>query len=79
VVVTDVRMPGLDGISATRRIRELAPATQVIVHTLFESPLMADRALAAGAFALIPKGCKPTRIRDAVLAAAEHADPVPAV
>jgi DNA-binding NarL/FixJ family response regulator len=78
VVVTDVRMPGLDGISATRRIRELAPATQVIVHTLFDAPLIADRARAAGAFALVPKGGKPRRICDAVLAAAAHADPDPA-
>jgi DNA-binding NarL/FixJ family response regulator len=72
VVVTDVRMPVLDGISATRRIREVAPGTQVIVHTLFDAPLMADRARAAGAFALIPKGGKPRRICDAVLAAAAH-------
>ena len=79
VVVTDVRMPVLDGISATRRIRELAPATQVVVHTLFDAPLMADRARAAGAFALIPKGGKPRRICDAVLAAAEHSIPVPGI
>jgi DNA-binding NarL/FixJ family response regulator len=79
VVVTDVRMPNLDGISATRRIRELAPATQVVVHTLFDAPLVADRARAAGAFALIPKGGKPRRICDAVVAAAEHAIPAPGV
>ena len=77
VVVTDVRMPVMDGISATRRIRELVPAAQVIVHTLFDAPLMADRARAAGAFALVPKGGKPRRIADAVLAAATHADAAP--
>jgi DNA-binding NarL/FixJ family response regulator len=77
VVVTDVRMPVLDGISATRRIREIAPSTQVVVHTLFDAPLMADRARAAGAFALVPKGGKPRRICDAVFAAAAHAGDQP--
>ena len=72
VVVTDVRMPVMDGISATRRIREVAPTPQVVVHTLFDAPVVADRARAAGAFPLVAKGGRPMQVCEAVMAAFRH-------
>ena len=54
LVVLDVRMPRLDGIAATARIKARWPGVRVVAHSLAVE-LGAD-ALAAGADAFVPKG-----------------------
>lgn len=54
VVILDIRMPRLDGITATTYIKARWPEIRVIAHSLAEE-LRAD-ALAAGADAFVPKG-----------------------
>ncbi|MEW6265876.1 MAG: response regulator [Thermodesulfobacteriota bacterium] len=57
VVVMDVRMPGLDGITALARIKEMAPATEVIMltgHAALEDGLQAIR---LGAYDYLIKPC----------------------
>jgi len=54
IVVIDVRMPRMDGITATMRIKARWPWIRVVAHSLAEE-LRAD-ALAAGADAFVPKG-----------------------
>src|SRR5690348_2245421 len=49
VVLMDLRMPRLDGIEATRRIRAAHPATQVVVLTTFADDESILDALRAGA------------------------------
>jgi len=49
VVVTDLRMPGADGLAVLRRVRELAPQTVVLVMTAHGSVETAIEALRAGA------------------------------
>ncbi len=49
VVVTDIRMPGMDGIETTRRITERFPAVKVLVLTQFDLDEHVFGALAAGA------------------------------
>lgn len=60
VVVMDARMPELDGIETTRRIKTQSPATRVIVISLYSE--YRDAALAAGADAFIRKGDPPEKL-----------------
>ena len=70
VVLMDLRMPRMDGIEATRRIREQHPATQVVVLTTFSDDESVTGALAAGALGYLTKDAGRDDIRRALEAAA---------
>jgi DNA-binding NarL/FixJ family response regulator len=55
VAILDVSMPDLDGLQATRQIREVSPNTKVVVLTLHESEQMVRRVLGAGALGYVLK------------------------
>ena len=55
VLVLDLSMPGGSSIEAIGQLRERAPATQIVVMTMEESPVFAQRALAAGALGYVSK------------------------
>jgi DNA-binding NarL/FixJ family response regulator len=55
VVLMDLDLPGLDGIQATRRIREMSPDAKVVVLTGGMDPEAIVDALAAGACGYVPK------------------------
>ncbi|MCB0993950.1 MAG: response regulator transcription factor [Acidimicrobiales bacterium] len=57
VVVMDLSMPVLDGVAATKRIRELLPETKVVVLTMHDDVDSTRRAIEAGAVAYLSKGC----------------------
>lgn len=60
LVLMDVRMPGMDGIEATRVIKLRAPGTKVIVLSLY--PEYRQAALLAGADAFVGKGEPPEQL-----------------
>ncbi|MCE5259432.1 MAG: response regulator transcription factor [Chloroflexi bacterium] len=64
VVLMDVRMPVMDGIEATRRIKSQNPQVKVIVLTLYSE--YQTKALAAGADIFLDKGGSPESLRDAI-------------
>jgi two-component system response regulator NreC len=55
VVITDIRMPVMDGITATRIILKLFPDTRVIAFTMFDQDEAVQQMLAAGAKGYILK------------------------
>ena len=55
VAIVDISMPGIDGLQATRQIREVAPRTSVVVLTMHESDQMVRRVLDAGALGYVLK------------------------
>ena len=55
VVVCDITMPGMDGITAVRRIRELYPRLPVIMLSMNESAESIKRAVASGANGYVRK------------------------
>jgi len=59
VVLTDVRMPGGDGIALTRAIQDRQPGATVIVMSAYGSHDAAIEAMKAGAYDFLPKPFKP--------------------
>ena len=55
LVVTDIKMPGMDGMELLRRVKTASPGTEVIVITAFGTIEMAVEAMKAGAFEYITK------------------------
>jgi DNA-binding NarL/FixJ family response regulator len=55
IVVMDIEMPRQDGLTATRRIREVAPGSVIVVVTAHRDPQWVVRATQAGASAFVPK------------------------
>jgi DNA-binding NarL/FixJ family response regulator len=66
----DLDLPGVDGIQATRRIRELSPDPKVVVLTALQDPEVIADALAAGACGYVPKTRAVDELMDVVRRAA---------
>jgi DNA-binding NarL/FixJ family response regulator len=66
VVVMDVRMPDLDGISATREVLEAFPEVKVVILTTFEQDDYIFGALSAGASGFLLKRTRPEELIAAI-------------
>ena len=68
VVLMDIRMPGIDGLEATRRIRESASGVAVLVLTMFDDDDTVFGAMRAGAQGYLLKGADQVEIDRAIRA-----------
>jgi len=62
-VLMDLSMPVLNGLDATRLLRDALPGTAVVMYSAFDSHHLKQQALAAGAIAYLIKGCTFERLR----------------
>jgi DNA-binding NarL/FixJ family response regulator len=70
VVVMDLKMPVLNGLDATRLVRDALPSTPVVVLTAFTGDELERAAVAAGAAAYVAKDANLEELRAALAAVA---------
>jgi DNA-binding NarL/FixJ family response regulator len=68
LAILDIAMPILDGVEATRQLREASPDTRVLILTLHDSEQMVRRVLEAGARGYVLKSDVATHLLKAVMA-----------
>jgi len=66
VVVMDIALPGVSGIDAMRRMLARQPETRVLIFSMYEDPIFANRALRAGACGYVTKASAPNVLVEAV-------------
>jgi DNA-binding NtrC family response regulator len=78
LVITDWKMPKIDGLEMARRIKREKPATQVIVITGYPSVDSSIEAIRSGIADYVPKPFTPEELTDAALRVLQKAGRVPA-
>src|SRR5437763_14367886 len=71
IVLMDVRLPGIDGVSAVKRIHQTAPSVQFVVFSAYGDKRLLSDAIAAGARGYVMKGSPPEDLVRAIRTVAE--------
>ncbi len=66
VVLLDIQLPGMSGVECAARLKELLPAVQLIMVTVYEDPDTIFRALRAGACGYLLKRTAPEDVLQAI-------------
>jgi NarL family two-component system response regulator LiaR len=69
VILMDMRMPGLDGVETTRRIRANHPQIRILALTSFEDEVTIQQVIQAGAIGYLQKGISIDELAGAIRAA----------
>lgn len=67
VILMDIRMPNMDGVLATREVKELYPDTKIIVLTTFDDDEYVFSALKNGACGYLLKGISMDKLYDSIV------------
>jgi DNA-binding NarL/FixJ family response regulator len=68
VVIMDVRLPGIDGISAVKRIAQAAPSVRTVIFSAYGDKRLLSDAISAGARGYVMKGSPPEDLLRAIRA-----------
>ena len=71
VVLMDLIMPGMDGVEATRRVKNVSPRTQIVVLTSYHEDEHIFPALQAGAISYVLKDLGMEELAEAILKASQ--------
>jgi DNA-binding NarL/FixJ family response regulator len=71
VVLMDVRLPGIDGVSAVKRIHQASPTTKFVIFSAYGDKRLLSDAIAAGARGYVMKGSPPEDLVRAIRTVAE--------
>jgi NarL family two-component system response regulator YdfI len=72
IVLMDVRLPGMDGVSTIKRIHEEAPNVQFVVFSAYGDRRLVSDAIAAGARGYVMKGAPPDDLLRAIRTVADN-------
>ena len=72
IVVTDLKMGGMDGMEVLSRVKQLNPATRVIIITGYAQPETAEEAFKLGVFDFIPKPFRLEQLKESILRAQDE-------
>ena len=66
LVITDIHMPGMDGVETVAKIRSRLPSIPILVLSMFDTAEMVQRAVASGANGYLMKNAPPQELQHAV-------------
>jgi DNA-binding NarL/FixJ family response regulator len=78
IVIADINLPGKSGIECVAAIKEVVPAIQFIMFTIYEDNDQVFEAIKAGANGYILKNTKPAKILEALVDLSEGGSPMSA-
>jgi DNA-binding NarL/FixJ family response regulator len=71
VVVMDVRLPGIDGVSTVKRLHQVAPNVQIVMFSAYGDKRLLSDAIQAGAKGYVMKGSPPEDLIRAIRTVAD--------
>jgi DNA-binding NarL/FixJ family response regulator len=76
VILMDIEMPEMDGISATQQIASQYPQIKIVILTIFDDDQRIFNAIKAGALGYLLKDVTPQKLRESILMVAEGGAPM---